>query len=473
LESELGEEPDESPSASPVSPDPVEARDLLESEAVPVEDSEPSAPDSTAATAGAVSDPGAEPIVNAGRASTVAEPADPLPAVQESTQSLLVESVDRVVAPTIHSATASAPSPGGIGSILDGLAGFFRRVQVAFFNRTPTVSFDMSANLVHADGTITGRVEAADPDGDPLTFKVTEPVNGGTVTFDAGGNFTYTPGPRFEQAALLDSFEVTVSDAAGGGVHGLLGLLIPGWGSTATVAVTVRGLPTTGEEPGTDPQTAAGAGGWGEPVATVDFTDEAALQDWWVYDAPGNGGAGWRTPDAVSFTEETMIIAGEPDGTTGGMMWQFGQKYGAWEVRVRVPEGAPNYNAVALLWPSTDTWPRDGEIDFMEIKDDATRQNVTAALHYSPDGQTDRWVGGNVDVDGTEWHNYAVSWTPTQITTYVDGVPFFTSTDVDLFPPYAMQLCLQFDVAGPDLAGGGQMEVAWARAYSLDSISSE
>jgi beta-glucanase (GH16 family) len=140
-------------------------------------------------------------------------------------------------------------------------------------------------------------------------------------------------------------------------------------------------------------------------------------------------------------------------------------------VRVRVPQGAKDYNAVALLWPSTDNWPGDGEVDFLELKNDATRHNVTGALHYSPDGQTDKWIGGNVDVDATQWHNYAVEWTPTEMTFYVDAVPYFTTTDVENFPSTAMQLCLQFDVAGSDLAGGGQMEVAWARMYSLDSIT--
>ena len=41
-------------------------------------------------------------------------------------------------------------------------------------------------------------------------------------------------------------------------------------------------------------------------------------------------------------------------------------------------------------------------------------------------------------VDATQWHTYAVSWTPTQITTYVDGTPIFTTTDTATFPPGPM-----------------------------------
>jgi hypothetical protein len=367
--------------------------------------------------------------------------------------------------------TAAATDPPSFAALasqlLAGLSEWVRQFQVAYFNKTPTVSFDAAKNIVHA-ATVTGGVQASDPDGDALTYTVGRPANGGSVVIDAAGNFTYAPPVGQDEAGYADSFTVTVSDASAGGIHGPIGWFVSGFGSTATTTVTVN----TGETAGGATSTSAAAVfGWGKPTASVDFTDESALGDWWVYDGAGNGGVGRRTPDAVSFDSNGLVITGDSNGDTGGMMWQQGQQYGAWEVRVRVPEGAQDYNAVALLWPSTDKWPGDGEVDFLELKNDATRHNVTGALHYSPDGQTDKWIGGNVDVDATQWHNYAVEWTPTEMTFYVDAVPYFTTTDVENFPSTAMQLCLQFDVAGSDLAGGGQMEVAWARMYSLDSIT--
>lgn len=376
-------------------------------------------------------------------------------------------------APLAVRATRSSTNPlagvtAALSALISGFANSVRHIQTAYFNRTPSISFFPSEDVVHADGTITGQVHPTDPDGDTLTITAGRPVGGGSVVVDPTGKFTYTPAPGLGGTTYTDSFTVTVSDSASGGIHGLLGLFIRGWGSKATVNVTVQDV---APPPPTSPTTAAAKFGWGTPVASVDFTSASALHDWWVYDAPGNGGYGRRTPDALSFVNDSLVITGDASGNTGGMMWQAGQEYGAWEVRIKVPVGAQDYNAVALLWPSTDTWPADGEIDFMELKNDPTRHNVTAALHYSPDGTGDTWLSGQVDVDATEWHNYAVVWTPTSITTYVDGVPYFATSDVAKFPPTSMQLCLQLDYAGSNLAGGAQMDVAWARMYSLAAVN--
>jgi hypothetical protein len=325
-----------------------------------------------------------------------------------------------------------------------------------FFNQSPTISFDQDEIITLPDGTITGVVHAYDPDSPNLTFTASTPINGGSVVVDASGHFTYTPASAFAQSGG-DLFDVTVSDAANGWhTHGFLGLLFPGWGETASTAVSVG-----------DGMTAGAKYGWQTPSGTTKFTDSSALLGWYVYNGAGNGGYGRRTPDAISFANNTMIITGDEQGVTAGLAWWPGQQYGAWEVRVKVPEGAPNYNPVVLLWPDAENWPTGGEVDFLEIQRDPLRQHVSAALHYSP---TNKWVSSDVKIDATQWHNYAVAWTPTAITAYVDGLPFATATDTSTFPPGSMHLCIQLDVGGTDLAGGAQMMVAWARRYSLTAV---
>lgn len=149
-----------------------------------------------------------------------------------------------------------------------------------------------------------------------------------------------------------------------------------------------------------------------------------------------------------------------------------GQKYGAWEVRVKIPPaGAPNYDPpVLLLWPDAEkNWPTGGEIDFMEIwGGDGSRQAVNSVLHYS---STNQQAGATMKVDATQWHTYAVKWTPTEITTYVDGTPIFTTNDTSMFPPGPMHLAIQLDMLGPDISAGAQMQVAWVKEYSLASIA--
>ncbi len=356
---------------------------------------------------------------------------------------------------TKATATKSASAQGNPLAFLNSIA---RQVQVTFFNRTPTVSYDASKNVVNDNGTITGQVIGNDADGDTLTYTTSNPVKGGTVVIDSSGNFTFTPGPDFV-ASTGDLFTATVSDAASGlHFHGLMGLLVPGWGSTARVSAKVLGTPTP-------PVDSGGVGTWGKPTRSAYFTDSSVLSDWWVYS--GKTQHGNRTPNAISFADGVMTITGDADGNDAGIAWGPGQKYGAWEVRLKVPPGAPNYDPVLLLWPDAENWPTGGEIDFMEIWGDGARQAVNSVLHYS---STNQQAGATMAVDATQWHTYAVSWTPTQITTYVDGTPIFTTSDAATFPPGPMHLAIQLDMLGADIGAGAQMQVAWVKEYSLASV---
>ncbi|QEN15064.1 family 16 glycosylhydrolase [Mycolicibacterium sp. ELW1] len=230
---------------------------------------------------------------------------------------------------------------------------------------------------------------------------------------------------------------------------------------TALTAATRTAAPSTGTTaPRTGPST------WGAPTRTVNFTDASVLSQFVVY--TGTHPEGTRTPSALSFSNGTMTITGDAQGNDEGIAWTPGQKYGGWEVRLRVPAGAANYDPVLLLWPDAENWPKGGEVDFMEMWDDPTRQTVNSVLHYGP---SNKQIKASVAVDATQWHTYAVKWTPTQITTYVDGVPLFTSTNKSQFPPGAMHLCIQLDTMGPDIAAGAQMEVAWAKQYSLTAVT--
>ena len=208
--------------------------------------------------------------------------------------------------------------------------------------------------------------------------------------------------------------------------------------------------------------TAAAVNGWGTPNRQDDFNDPR-LPGWHLYDGPGHDGNGRRTPAAVSVTEGTLTITGAPNGDSGGMGWDSGQMYGRWEVCARSPQAAPGYHSVLLLWPDAEDWPIGGEVDFMEAID-PTRQSVEGWLHY---GAEDHRVGGAVNVDATQWHSWAVEWTPKMITMYLNGNPWWTTTDIATFPPRALHLCLQVDNFGGDIAAGGQQLVDWVRQYPL------
>ncbi len=114
-----------------------------------------------------------------------------------------------------------------------------------FSNATPTLS--PTRNPQGPAGTVTGRLNATDPDSASLRYTVTQTPAHGGVTVAADGAYTYTADPAVAATGTTDSFRVSVSDEAGGfhihGVAGLLNLLTFGLlgssGHTATATVPI------------------------------------------------------------------------------------------------------------------------------------------------------------------------------------------------------------------------------------------
>ncbi|MFC5994145.1 glycoside hydrolase family 16 protein [Pseudonocardia hispaniensis] len=210
---------------------------------------------------------------------------------------------------------------------------------------------------------------------------------------------------------------------------------------------------------------AAAIRNWGTPNRVDEFNGTELSEAWEVYDGPGHAGNGRRTPEAVGVANGILTITGDEHGNTAGMAWNPGQKYGRWEGRVRAPASDPSYNALLLLWPDAENFPVGGEIDFMEMMDH-TRQKTHIFVHY---GANNSQVSGSVQIDATQWHNWAVEWTPTHIAAFIDGREWWRTTDMHVLPPGPMHLCIQLDW----FPGGGSvqksiMQVDWVKQYSLD-----
>ncbi|WP_060715177.1 glycoside hydrolase family 16 protein [Pseudonocardia sp. HH130629-09] len=252
-------------------------------------------------------------------------------------------------------------------------------------------------------------------------------------------------------------------------------------GGTGTAPSTGNGSGDTGT--GADPGSSSGGGtgsgggatsmctttaaetlGWGEPKVADEFEGTSISGDWNAYDGPGHGGNGRRTPDAISVADGQLTITGSENGDAGGMAWSpHSQQYGRWEGCAQSPPGAGSLHTLFLLWPTAENWPEGGEVDFMEISD-GTRQKVEGFLHYGSDNSQTQ---GSVEIDATEWHAFAVEWTPDKITYLVDGKPWFTDDDKSHNPPGPMHLTIQLDYFGGDASGGAAMHVDWVRQYEL------
>lgn len=146
---------------------------------------------------------------------------DPLTVVTYVT-GLVTSLVNAVLSPFAAGAPAlpSDPTPWA-------LLAWVRR---ELFNESPTIASDLPQTqslTLDGDVVVKGNVGAADADGGPVSYTVIgRPLNGGTVTVDANGDFTYRPMNAMAAVGGTDSFTVMVDDeAAGFHLHGPLGLL--------------------------------------------------------------------------------------------------------------------------------------------------------------------------------------------------------------------------------------------------------
>ena len=222
------------------------------------------------------------------------------------------------------------------------------------------------------------------------------------------------------------------------------------------------GATSTGSD-GNCPTTAANKLGWGTPNREDGFDDASSIENWGVYDGAGHAGNGTRSPQAISIDDGILTITGTPDGQSGGMAWNPGQKFGRWEGCAQSPPGDPDLHSLFLLWPDAENWPVGGETDFMEISD-PSRQTVDGFFHYGDDNSQE---SASVEVDATQWHAFAVEWTPQGATYFVDGEEWWNTTDTSILPPGPQHLTIQLDNFG-NPSQETKMHVDWVRQYSLD-----
>ncbi|HEX9514180.1 MAG TPA: glycoside hydrolase family 16 protein [Puia sp.] len=106
---------------------------------------------------------------------------------------------------------------------------------------------------------------------------------------------------------------------------------------------------------------------------------------------------------------------------------KFDFKYGTAEARIRMTDGTGLWPAWWLLGNSE--WPATGEIDIMEYVGE--QDWASAAVHgpgYSGETPFVNRYYFNKNKGVTQWHIYAVDWTPDSLVFKYDGAPMFRVT---------------------------------------------
>jgi endo-1,3-1,4-beta-glycanase ExoK len=286
----------------------------------------------------------------------------------------------------------------------------------------------------------------------------------------------------------------TATDSTAAGTTGPGSTTEPG---DPDVASTTTGPPTTGPAAVSGPAkpftqasarpayvepTPAGSG----VLIDQDNFDGTRLDParWQIYNADATNGISRWTPDMVRVTGGELQITGtgrNPTGAgnvSGGVAWRYGQgeqTYGRWQVRARFDTGV-GYGQAVLLWPKSENWPADGELDFVETPT-ATKRTANGTVHWgtssAPQEDTKALAG-----DFSGWHIYTLDWQPSYVRMYVDNQLMYDSTKTDnppVIPDTPMSLALQQEpgpfgdnwVPAPTSATPDQvvMHIDWVRLY--------
>jgi beta-glucanase (GH16 family) len=157
-----------------------------------------------------------------------------------------------------------------------------------------------------------------------------------------------------------------------------------------------------------------------------------------------------------------MVAAPEPKipgavGSEGGLL------YGRYAVRFRA-DRVHGYKTAWLLWPDSEKWPADGEIDFPEANLDGT---VSAFMHHqNGTSQSDQDAFGTL-ISPASWHTAVTEWTSKNVTFILDGQTIASLTTSIPNTPMHWVLQTETVVGGraPNDSAAGNVQIDWVAVY--------
>ena len=164
------------------------------------------------------------------------------------------------------------------------------------------------------------------------------------------------------------------------------------------------------------------------------------------------------TADGVHMVAAPVPRLPNPVGTEGG------QLYGRYAIRFMVAHPTDSYKLAWLLWPDTESFPGDGEIDFPEGELNA---DITAFMHRQNGvSQFDQDEYATTVPISSGWHTAIIEWTPTVSRFILDGTTIGTSTyripDTPMHWVIQSETNVDGDVSN---TATGDIYIAWVAIY--------
>lgn len=195
-------------------------------------------------------------------------------------------------------------------------------------------------------------------------------------------------------------------------------------------------------------------------------TDGAPDATKWTYDL---GAGGWGNQELQTYTNSTdnaiveggfLKIKAKADGAAYSSarlksegLYEF--TYGRVEVRAKLPASQGTWPAIWMLGAnfSTVSWPASGEIDIMEQKGD-DKNTVLSTIHY-PGNFGGGGPSSSIELttSTTQFHNYTVEWSATEIKFAIDDQVYHTLPN-DSTLPFNADFFLILNVAMGGTLGG-------------------
>ena len=161
-----------------------------------------------------------------------------------------------------------------------------------------------------------------------------------------------------------------------------------------------------------------------------------------------------------------MVSAPVPKLAAGSHAYGSGLSAGRYVVRFRA-DPIPCYKTAWLLWPDSEVWPRDGEIDFPEGDLDGTISGFTHRKNGTSGNDKDEY---DTAVTYSSWHTAVIEWRPgiNDLKFYLDGKLVGHSTSRVPNTPMHWVLQTETRLSGcvPTKSVAGHVLIDWVAVYT-------